>query len=117
MDQQTENAAPIACNRSTMSSEQRARYQDLRRWLREAARRTEDLPAGYALGFDADGETLGMLAEFIGLERLCCPFFDFGIELRAGDDRAWLKLTGPDGAKAVLQSELGVEVETGSGQD
>ena len=116
MDQQTESATPIACNLSAMSSEQRARYQDLRRWLRGAARRMEDLPAGYALGFDAGGETLGMLAEFIGLERLCCPFFDLGIELRAGDERAWLKLTGPESAKAVLRSELGVEVETGSGQ-
>ena len=116
MDQQTESATPIACNLSAMSSEQRARYQDLRRWMEGAARRMEDLPDGYALGFDADGETLGMLAEFIGLERLCCPFFDFGIELKAGDERAWLKLTGPEGAKGMLKSALGIEVGAGDGQ-
>jgi hypothetical protein len=36
---------------------------------------------------------------------LCCPFFDFRLELRA-DGVLWLSLTGPEGVKDLLRAEM-----------
>jgi hypothetical protein len=51
-----------------------------------------------------------MLAEWIGNERLCCPFFDF--DLRVGDASApmSLKISGPEGVKQFIRAELAAMV-------
>ena len=48
------------------------------------------------------------LAEFITLERTCCPFFQFGLEVELGADSAWLQITGPEGVKPFLELEMGL---------
>ncbi len=116
MHHQPDSATPIACNLAAMSGEQRSRYQSLRRWLQASAQRVEEVPSGYAIGFGAEPETLMQLAEFIGLERLCCPFFDFTIKLEAGAEQSWLTLTGPEHTKELLRSEMGLEVEPDDAQ-
>jgi hypothetical protein len=47
------------------------------------------------------------LAEYVSLERLCCPFFDFAIEVGHGEDEVWLSMTGPEGAKGILEAAMG----------
>ena len=47
------------------------------------------------------------LAEYVSLERLCCPFFDFAIEVGRGGGEVWLRMTGPEGAKGVLEAAMG----------
>lgn len=46
------------------------------------------------------------LAAFVDAERACCPFLSFTIEVRPGMDAMLLGITGPEGAKAFLASEL-----------
>jgi hypothetical protein len=48
-------------------------------------------------------------AEFMALERLCCPFLNFVLEIEPDQGPLWLKLTGPEGVKQVLQTELGLD--------
>lgn len=45
-------------------------------------------------------------AEFIVLERLCCPFFDFALSLGAGSSAFQLAVTGSDGIKPFTQAEF-----------
>ncbi len=116
MHYQPESATPIACNLSAMNGEQRSRYQSLRRRIHESAQQIEEVPSGYDIGFGAETETLMLLAEFISLERLCCPFFDFTIKLDAGAEQSWLTVTGPEGTKELLRSEMGLEVEPDDAQ-
>ena len=47
-----------------------------------------------------------LAAEFITRERLCCPFYTFTLELEPAGGALWLRLTGAEGAKAVLQAGL-----------
>jgi len=62
------------------------------------------LADGYA--FRLPAALLQTAAQFVSLERLCCPFFSFNLEVN--DDRLWLKLTGPEGAKELLETEFGI---------
>ena len=45
-------------------------------------------------------------AEFVSLERLCCPFLNFSIEAEAENGSVWLRLTGREGVKAFVREEI-----------
>ena len=45
--------------------------------------------------------------EFIALERLCCPFFGFGLGIEREGGAAWLTLTGREGVKPFIMAEIG----------
>ena len=47
-----------------------------------------------------------MAAEFIALERLCCPFLNFGLEIKAEGGPVWLRLSGREGVKAFIREEI-----------
>lgn len=61
---------------------------------------------GYAFTLDSTVISLLEVAEWMNLERLCCPFFN--LELSAtGSQRNWrLALTGPAGVKELLDAEF-----------
>ena len=94
----------IACNPKAISAEQKPRYAALTKRLRSAARGMQDLPDGYAIRLDSKAITLPEAAEWISMERLCCPFLTFQLST-SGNEAEWtLKLTGPAGSKAILEA-------------
>jgi hypothetical protein len=62
------------------------------------------LSSGYALLHEADPELYLKLAEWVTLERLCCPFLTFALVMQPGSDR--LELTGSQGVVEFLTMEL-----------
>ncbi|HEY9710052.1 MAG TPA: hypothetical protein V6D48_17730, partial [Oculatellaceae cyanobacterium] len=46
------------------------------------------------------------IAKFIENERLCCPFFRFGLDVEPNSGPLWLRLTGGEGVKEILQTTL-----------
>jgi hypothetical protein len=74
--------------------------------LRSAKLSVNELTDGYAFQFPSDAKTYQTVAEWVGNERLCCPFFDF--DIRVGDESApmSLRITGPDGVKQFIKAEL-----------
>lgn len=98
---------PIVCDLSVLSAEQRARVEELARERFALASALRELPDGYAVGFaDASPDVLADLAEFIALDRLCCPFLRHALVSDAGTDFAWLELTGGAGAKDAIASDV-----------
>ncbi len=101
---------PIACDPTTLSTEQRERKRLLQRRLRADVQEIRELPAGYAFRHSPESSVCLAVAEFITLERLCCPFFDFGLEVERNGGPLWLRITGGEDAKWVLRVELGFGV-------
>jgi len=99
----------LACNPSAMDAEQRSRHSRLAADLRARVREVVETPEGYAFRLDGGGEVLLWAAEFVSLERLCCPFVDFGLRLEADEGPLWLRLGGRAGVKEVLAAELGLD--------
>jgi hypothetical protein len=66
-----------------------------------------ELENGYSFCFGRDARVLMMLAEFISLEKLCCPFFGFAIVVAPEGGEIVLRLTGREGVKPFIQAEIG----------
>jgi len=49
-----------------------------------------------------------MAAEFVALEKLCCPFVRFLLEMPEDGGPLRLDLTGREGVKELLRAELGL---------
>jgi hypothetical protein len=95
---------PFVCNLFAMSVEQRTIYPALRQQLNENIIETRELPDGYAFRHPID--LLMTVAQWVDLERLCCPFFKFAI--RVDGERLWVELTGEEGVKTAVKTELGL---------
>lgn len=97
---------PIACDVTVFTPEQRSRHDALASGLFINLSRVRELPDGYAvpipLGRWQDA------AEFVSLERLCCPFLTFILRLEPDSDTAWLEMGGSRDIKALLKSEFGL---------
>ena len=104
---QCTSASPLACHLDVLDSDQQQRYAKLRQQLDAAIAERTELPDGFALRFPADPDLLITLANFIALERLCCPFLNFHLEWEAEGGPIWLRLTGRDGVKEVLRPAFG----------
>lgn len=93
---------PIAC--SLTGSEFQERRSGLLRKVSQAVLEVKELEDGYAYRFPSDGIWINELANLITLERQCCPFLKFSIQLEPGDGPIWLELSGPEGTKDFLSS-------------
>ena len=51
-------------------------------------------------------ESLATAAEWIGLERRCCPFFRFVLEVPAGEPVCHLTVDGEEGVRDAVELEL-----------
>jgi hypothetical protein len=105
----------IACDFTAMDDGQREWYLALRRRLGEDFHEARELEDGYAFRHSPGEGVLVALAEYVSLERLCCPCFDFAIEVGRGE--VWLRMTGPEGAKEILEAAMGGEAMDRSGTD
>ena len=94
--------APLACNLEAFTAGERPRYNELRRMLSSAVIGKRELPDGIALQIAIDLIALAHIGEWISMERKCCPFFDFGIEVARESGPVWLTLTGRLGVKDFL---------------
>lgn len=68
----------------------------------------QELPTGFAFQFRDSDALVDELAEFVKTERQCCDFFAFDLSFGKEGGTAWLKLTGPTGAKEFITNELGL---------
>ena len=66
-----------------------------------------ELPDGYALRLPDEDRMLFKIADFIHDDRLCCPFFHFGLEVEPFGQGIWLTLRGGENIKPFILAELG----------
>jgi hypothetical protein len=97
----------LACNVNAIDAAKRPRYNHLMKRLRSAVRNPVEVADGYVYELDLQAIALPEVAEWIAMERLCCPFLTFELVVN-GDGATHLTLRGPVGAKAILQEEFPV---------
>jgi hypothetical protein len=107
--------ATFACDRTALTPQQRAEHTVALRSLFGSVQRIEELSSGYAFTFPATAHLIADAAKFLSLERLCCPFFSFAVEIPAGVPSIRLSITGPTGIKPVIQGEFSAVLPSSSG--
>jgi hypothetical protein len=99
--------SPFACNMGAIKPDQRQQHIATAGELFRAVKGIRELPNGFAFQLPGESDTLRLLTEFISLERLCCPFFGFTIEIEPEGGAVWLQLTGREGVKPFIKAEIG----------
>ena len=101
----SESKPSFACERGALDPAQRERHQATMGQLQSAVEEIRELPEGYEFALSAETSTILAAAEFISLERQCCPFLTFELDVPSGGP-ILLRLTGSEGVKAFLQEVL-----------
>jgi len=100
------NQSPLACNMTAIPADQRPVHLAQSRELFSQIQDTRELPDGYEFRFADEPSVLKRLADFVSLEKLCCPFLRFEIEVEAESGPVWLRLTGREGVKEFIREEV-----------
>lgn len=103
-----ENSKPIpfACNLKALTTQERAQGKKLNDQLMLAVVSVRERNDGYTLQVDTKRISVVEVAQWVDLERKCCPFFDFQLDLHGKDGGIWLSLTGPEGVKQFIEMDF-----------
>ena len=109
-----ETAPPLACRLDALDAGQRERHRLLSENLVGAVVSARELADGWEVSLDLarirDAKGLPYcvveLAEWVDLESRCCPFIDFGIDASGRGGPVRLRLTGREGVKELIASEV-----------
>lgn len=110
-----EKVSPFACVMDAIEPSKRQQHLAAAKHLFGSVEEIRELPDGYAFHLPNESDVLLKVAEFISLERLCCPFFGFSLEVEPEGGAAWLHLTGREGVKPFIREEISELVGEGIG--
>ena len=113
----TEKESPFACDMTAIAPEQRSAHMATIEKLFRSVQSKRELPDGYRFELPNDSDVLLTAAAFISLERLCCPFFGFRLEVGREGGSVWLSLTGGDGVKPFIIAEIGEHLPVAAHSD
>lgn len=97
------SSTSLTCSLST--PELQLRKSTILKSLRSQVKEKKELENGYSYKFPGHDAMIDELTAFIKAERQCCSFFTFNVSVK-GDSLVWLDITGPDGAKEFIVTEL-----------
>jgi hypothetical protein len=100
----------FACDLTALTPDEREHHIAHSAELFGAVPEGRELTDGFALRAPDGPDTLATLvnvADFIALDRRCCPFFRFAVVVEPYGGPIWLHITGEPGIKPVLAAELG----------
>jgi hypothetical protein len=76
--------------------------------LRSKVLERKELANGFAYRFSGEDAMVDELAGFVKSERSCCSFLIFTLSFSGDGRESWLTLEGPDGAKEMINAEIGL---------
>lgn len=106
MSMTNSSQSPIACDMTAIPLDRRQGHVAASRELFSQIEQFRELSNGYDFRFASRSDLLMKLAEFVSLEKLCCPFLSFVIEVEPEGGPVWLRLTGREGVKTFIREEI-----------
>ena len=99
----TASTAPFSCDLTHLDHQARAREQSLLAWFQHAYIDASWTGTDYQFTLVPDARTLADVGELLALERLCCPFLRFALEVDSSEV-AVLKMSGRDGVHEFIRA-------------
>ncbi len=99
--------SPFICSMTAIPEHQRSAHLGTLEKLFRAVESIDELPNGYTFRLPNQSDVLLEAAKFIALERLCCPFFSFQLNVEGERGAIRLSLTGQEGVKPFIMAEIG----------
>ncbi len=103
----TDPTFDLVCVPGAIAPGERSAHFELgHRLFANLAKERIDLPSGIAVRMAADN--FPEVARFVANERKCCPFLHIEVDIAPGGGPVWLRLTGPQGTRELIEAELGL---------
>ena len=116
----TQDESPFACDLNAIPLDERPTHLANTQKLFSLVQQIQELPDGYSFRLPNENDVWKLAAEFVDLERLCCPFFAFRLEFKRQGDPIYLTVTGAEGVKPFIMAEIGEHltryVQVGAGR-
>jgi hypothetical protein len=100
------NLSPIACDMTALDEAEREAHEAVSEAVFDQVSALRELSDGYALRLPAETEAIQKAGAFVSRERLCCPFFQFSVEVSSEHGPVWLEMTGRKGVKAFIEETV-----------
>lgn len=97
-----DNTKPVVCKLT--SPEMQQRKNEVIQSLKAKLKDKKELDDGYYYTFAGTDAMIDEITAFIKSERQCCDFFTFNMLVE--DDLVILSVTGPEGVKDFVKTEL-----------
>lgn len=97
----------LACNLDALTPAQREHHTTQSPLLFASVQEAHALADGYTFRLPNAPDILARIADFMAHERLCCPFFQFGLTVEPYSKAIWVSLSGPEGVKDLIEAEMG----------
>src|SRR5687767_6183904 len=95
---------PIVCDPSALTVDQQEYWvKEIVPKLYGQVQEIQELPNGWVWRLPATSQVLTLVAEDLNMERLCCPFVNYALEIEPSPGPFWLRMTGGEGVKEFLK--------------
>jgi hypothetical protein len=99
--------SPFACSlEKSLTKQERAHKKQIAQQMESARIDTKEIADGYVFRFRPEGVSFAEVADWVATERVCCPFFDLGIEAERENGPISLRITGRKGVKNFIRAEF-----------
>jgi hypothetical protein len=103
-DKTPQNEVVIACDPHALTPAQQAHWvKEIVPKLYKEVQEIQELPDGWAWRLPSAPEILLLVAEDLNMERLCCPFVDYTLEITPNRGPFWLRMAGGEAVKEFLR--------------
>jgi hypothetical protein len=103
----TTTESPFACDVNAIEPDDRPKHIAAIETLFRMVQDMEELSNGYRFRLPGESHVWMLASDFVALERLCCPFFDFNLGVEREHGSIHLSLTGREGVKPFIIAEVG----------
>ena len=95
---------PLACDPNALTPDQQEYWvKEIVPKLYREVQEIQELPNGWVWRLPSAPHVLTLVAEDLNMERLCCPFVNYTLEIEPNRGPFWLRMTGGKGVKEFLK--------------
>jgi hypothetical protein len=103
----TSSTEPVlACTPEAIPAHLRERWMATGTQVFAAIEEVQELADGYRCRLPGDTDTFGKLTDYVSLDRFCCPFVHWTIEIEPNRGPLWLTMKGTQDVKALIRQIL-----------
>ena len=100
-------ATPLACRLDALDRDEQSRRAVLAEQVLGRAAEVRETACGYEARLPADASLAREVTDWMLLERRCCPFLAFTLEVAANQGDVWLDIHGEPGVKDFVAQTFG----------
>lgn len=103
-DKMPKTQVAIACDPNALTLDQQEHWvKEIVPKLYATVQEIQELPNGWVWRLPSTPQVLILVAEDLNMERLCCPFVNYTLEIEPNRGPFWLRMTGGEGVKEFLR--------------